>query len=430
MTQRRRRLAHRPGAGGALPGAVAAPALVALVALVALSIPLAAAGPALVPGAATDAPAWLLGIFGEGLGLSPAAFLGLLYAALIAWALAAAGAAALSRRLLLGAGAALIALFALAPPLLSLDVFSYISYARLGVEHGLNPYDYPPAAIPGDEAAARVEDFRDAVSVYGPLFTLASYPLGALGVPAALWGLKAIAAASLAGIAALVARLAALRGVEPAGAAALVALNPLVLVHLVGGAHNDALMVLVAMLAIAAALAERTAGAGIALVGAAAIKASGALYAPFALAGSERRGRLAAAIVASALAVGAVALLVFGSSALEAVGVAGDNQATVSRWSVPGTVSRLSGADVDALRALLGAGFVLAVIWLLAWVARGGDWVRAAGWAAFALLIASAYMAPWYLIWLLPLAAISRDRVLIAGSVALSVLQAVNGVPL
>ena len=42
----------------------------------------------------------------------------------------------------------MVAVFALAPPLLSLDVFSYVSYARLEAEHGLNPYDYPPSAVP------------------------------------------------------------------------------------------------------------------------------------------------------------------------------------------------------------------------------------------------------------------------------------------
>jgi hypothetical protein len=33
------------------------------------------------------------------------------------------------------------------------------------------------------------------------------------------------------------------------------------------------------------------------------------------------------------------------------------------------------------------------------------------------LLLASAYVTPWYVIWALPLAAISRDRSLIVGAV-------------
>ena len=340
-----------------------------------------------------------------------------------------ASAGRLSRRVLVALIGGLILLFALAPPLLSLDVFSYISYARLGTEHGLNPYDYAPAAIPADEAAMRVEDFREAVSVYGPLFTLASYPLGALGVPAALWALKAVAALSVAGIAALTARLASARGIEPRAAAAFVALNPLVLVHVVGGAHNDGLMALLMILGVALVASARPASGGVAMIAGLAVKVAAALPIPFAVLGARPRGPLLAGLAGALIAIGAVALALFGTGALEALSVAGNNQSLVSRWSVPATLSRVSGIDVDFLRTLLGALYALGVLGLLAWVARGADWVRAAAWAAFGLLVASAYMVPWYLIWLLPLAAISRDRVLIGATVLLTLFQVVNAVP-
>lgn len=404
------------------------PAALAVAALVLISIPLAAPGTALVPGAATGAPDWLVGVYGGGFGLTPDAYLALLYAAVAIWVVVFVLAARLPGGWLRWIGGAMIALFALAPPLLSLDVFSYISYARLGAK-GLNPYQFAPDAIPGDDAASRVEDFRSAVSVYGPLFTLGSIPLGALGVPAALWSLKAVAALSVAGIAGLSARLASLRGLDPGTAAAFVALNPLVLVHLVGGAHNDGLMVLLAMLAIAGALSSRPVLAGAGLVGSAAIKVSGALYAPFAVVGSQGRGRLLAGIALAAVLIAAAALIGFGPDALEALSVAGGNQATVSHWSVPATLSRITGLEVDLFRAVLGAAYAAGVLALLYRVSRGADWVWAAGWAAFGLLVASAYMVPWYLIWLLPLAAISRDRALIACTVALTVFQVVNGVP-
>ena len=414
MTQRRRRVG---------------PAALAVAALALISIPLAAPGLALVPGAAGGAPGWLRGVYGDGLGLSPETYLALLYTAVVVWVAAFTLAGRLPHRAMRWTCGGLIALFALAPPLLSLDVFSYISYARLGSQ-GLNPYEFAPDAIPGDEAASRVEDFRSAVSVYGPLFTIGSIPLGSLGVPAALWTLKAVAALSVAGIAALSARLAAVRGVDPGTAAAFVALNPLVLVHLVGGAHNDGLMVLLALLAIAAALSSRPMLAGAGFVGATSIKVSGALYAPFAVVGSGARGRLLAGIGMAAAVMAAAALIGFGPDALAALSVAGGNQATVSHWSVPATLSRITSLDVDLMRAVLGVTYALTVLWLLYRVSRGADWVWAAAWAAFGLLIASAYMVPWYLIWLLPLAAISRDRALIALTVLLTVFQVVNGVPL
>lgn len=403
----------------------------AALALALLSVPLAAPGLRLVPGAEAGDPGWLTGLYGGGFALSTDAYEAFLLAAVLAWALLLALPGALGRRVVVGLAGALIVLFALAPPLLSLDVFSYISYARLGAEHGLNPYTHAPEAIPTDPAAMRVQDFSDSVSVYGPLFTLLSYPLGMLGVPAAMWSLKAIAALSLAGIAAVCARLARLRGVDPVAAVTFVALNPLMLVYVVGGAHNDGLMVLLAMLGVVAALTARPALAGTGLVTAIAIKAAAALYVPFALAGARggERSRLLGGLLAAGVAVAAVGLAVFGTDVLEALGVAGGNQGTVSHWSVPATLSRLSGIDVDALRALLALAYAAAVVSLLVWVVRGADWVRAAGWAAFGLLVASAYMAPWYLVWLLPVAAVSRDRALQVGAVAFTVFQVANGIP-
>ncbi len=406
---------------------IAAGLIAAVLAL--LLVLLAAPGRELVPGAAAGFPGWLAGPYGDGFGLSPDTYRLLLFAAVAAWAALLPLARALGRRsLALLAGAAIL-LFALAPPLLSLDVFSYVSYARLGAEHGLNPYEYAPAAIPGDEAAIRVEDFSEAVSVYGPLFTLGSYPLALLGVPAAVWALKVVAALAIAAMAALTARLARLRGVDPAAAAAFVALNPLVLVHLVAGAHNDGLMTLLALAAVTAALTARPLAAGASLAASVAVKAAGALYAPFVVLGGPRRGRILAGALAAGAGLAAVALAVFGTGATEALSVAGDNQSTVSRWSVPATLARITGLDVDPIRVVLAVCFGAVVVALLVRVARGADWVRAAGWAALGLLVASAYMAPWYVIWLLPLAAISRDRLLAAGAIAFTLFQVSNGFP-
>ena len=407
---------------------------VAAIALVLVCVPLATPGSSLVPGSSgPGSDDWVTGIFGDGLVNRPAVYLGLLYVAIALWIVVLSFARELGLRWIGWVTGILIALFVLAPPLLSLDVFSYISYARLGADHGLNPYEFAPANIPlPDDAASRVADYRDAVSVYGPVFTLASYPLGLVSVPVALWSLKAIAGLSIAALVTIAARTARVRGVDPALAVAFVGLNPLVLVHLVGGAHNDGLMVAVAMAAVAAVLAARPALAGAGFVVAAAVKVSGLLYAPFALLGSREPGvrlRLVAGGAAALILIGAVSLLAFGSHVTEALSVAGGNQDTISRWSVPGALSRASGIDVDVLRAVLGGLAVAGIVWLLVATARGFDWVRAAGWGALAVLVATAYMAPWYVIWLLPVAAISRDRALIGATILFTVFQAINAIP-
>lgn len=320
--------------------------------------------------------------------------------------------------------------FALAPVLLSHDVFSYVDYARLGVVHGLDPYVHAPDAVPTDPAYADVT-WTEATSAYGPLFTLATYPLAWLPVGLAVAVLKAFAALSVLALAVAVARLAAWRGLDPLRAAAFVALNPLVLVHVVGGAHNDGLTMLLAMLAVGALLAGREASAGAALVAAVAVKASALFLAPFALLATARPSRLrssmwiahtttvsrwrslvrlAAGALAAALAIGVGAYLGFGWDWTHAFGLAGENQDRTSHLSIPITFARLTGLGADPVRVVALVIYAAALVGLLVWTWRGGDWVRAAGWAALGLLLATAWLLPWYLIWALPLAAISRDR--------------------
>jgi alpha-1,6-mannosyltransferase len=402
----------------------------ALATFAGLAALLVAPGVGLVPGAAATSPRWVLGLFGAGLGVSAGLYLAALYASFVAYLALVALARDLSRVVIFAAIGGFVLAFALAPPLLSLDVFSYISYARLGVEHGLNPYDSVPAAIPEDPIASRVDDWRFAVSVYGPAFTLATYPVGALSAAGALWTLKAVAALSVLLLAWIVSRLAAARGIDPLAAAAFVALNPLVLVHVVGGAHNDGLMAVAMMAGVAAVLAAADRAGGALIVLGAAIKAPGVVVAPFALIGAKKRSHLIMGIAVAALATLAVTALAFGSSAAEALGLVGDNQSLSSKWSVPSTLTRITGIGPDAVRVAFLAAEVILVGWLLVWTARGADWVRAAGWAMLGLLVATAWMVPWYVIWALPLAAVSRDRYLIAGVLAMTAFQIINAIPI
>lgn len=343
----------------------------------------------------------------------------------------------------------LTAAFAVAPVLLSHDVYSYVDYARLGVLHGLDPYVYPPAAAPFDPAYARVT-WIDATSAYGPLFTLATYPLAWLPVWLEVAALKATAALSVLGIAALVARIAPARGVSPLAAAAFVALNPLVLIHVVGGAHNDGLAMLVATIGIAAMLSAREATAGVAFVAAFAIKAPVAIAAPFALASALRirhsphrsgvnvgyalmrgRGRrflLGAA--AAALAIGLAAYAAFGWNWLDALGLAGENQDRTTHMSIPITLARLTDLDPTAVRATALILFAASFAYLLIKTWQGMDWLRAVAWASFVLLLATAWLLPWYLIWTLPLAALSRDRPLQLLTLALTAYQLPARIPL
>jgi hypothetical protein len=156
---------------------------------------------------------------------------------------------------------------------------------------------------------------------------------------------------------------------------------------------------------------------------------SAGIVAPFAIAGSRRRARLLGGMALTAAALAGGALAAFGGEAASAIGAIGGNQDLVSHYSIPATLSRAFDLDIDVVRVALGIVYAALLVRLLAGAARGEDWVRAAGWATLGLLVASAYMTPWYVIWALPLAAIARDRALVAATVALSAYQVVNGVP-
>lgn len=322
--------------------------------------------------------------------------------------------------------------FACAPVLLSHDAFSYVDYARLGVRHGLDPYVNAPDSAPADPAFAHVT-WTETPSAYGPLFTLATYPLAWLPIWLAVAILKAVAAASVLGLAWVVSRLATGRGVDPTRAAAFVALNPLVLVHVVGGAHNDGLAMLLATVGVAALVVRREASAGASLVASAAIKSSSLFVAPFALVAAIRAratARFAAGALAAAIAIGLAGYLAFGWDWLHAFGLAGENQGRTSHLSIPVTFARLSGADERAVRVVALVLFALAVVWLLVRTWRGADWIRAAAWAGTGLLLATSWLLPWYLIWPLPLAAVARDRLLTLVLLALTAYQLGARIPL
>jgi Glycosyltransferase family 87 len=389
-------------------------------------------------------PAWVVGplrfagVGGHAL-VGPLFYAGL-WVALLLYAVVLVRAGDLPARAVLWTIVGLHVLFLLAPPLLSRDVFSYIAYARLGVEHSLNPYTHAPVDIPRDPVFGYAGSVG-AASVYGPLFTLLTYPLAPLGLSASLWILKTVAAACSLGIVGLVWKGAKALGRDPVLPAAFVGLNPLVLVHVVGGAHNEALVVLLTVLGVVLWVAgqrSEVGGTAVATVGAG-IKASAGLVVPFLIVGSRERWRrslAAAVLVLVALAV--LGLAVFGTHALDALSFLNSNQARSSRWSFPYKTAQLLGLVLPgdrldyrtAARVLWGVAFGVAFLWLLWRTWRGENPVRAAGWATFAILVASAWLVPWYILWLLPLAALAGDRRLMAASVALSAWMFVIAVPL
>jgi len=280
------------------------------------------------------------------------------------------------------------------------------------------PYLHSALAAPHDAVMPYVR-WRYATTPYGPLFTIATYPLAWLGVPAALWTLKlAVGAASL-GCVALVARIARQLRRPVVPAVLLAGLNPVALAYGVGGGHNDFLAVALMLAGITLALDRRDGAGGAGLVLAAALKLPLGLALPFMLLARRSRSALAGAAVAL-VAVTALATVTFGTSDLSIVDQLAGQQRMVALLSVPNAVGALLGfggitAGVRVAAAIVLCGGMGALLWR-AW--RGSDWIAMTGWATLLLLVTSAWLLPWYLVWLLPLAAVAGDARLRTASLA------------
>jgi alpha-1,6-mannosyltransferase len=141
---------------------------------------------------------------------------------------------------------------AAAPPLFSRDVYSYLAQGAT-LARGLDPYQLGPAPALGvDHPLVRSVPalWRDTPSPYGPLFTLISRALIAVtgdDVVAGIFAQRAVALAGLVLVVWALPRLARRAGADPDRAFWLGAAHPLVLFHVVSGAHNDGLMVGLAM---------------------------------------------------------------------------------------------------------------------------------------------------------------------------------------
>jgi hypothetical protein len=348
-------------------------------------------------------------------------------------------------RWVLGTIVAAHVIFALAPPLTLTDVFNYINYGRMEVVHHLNPYTTIPVLEPHNDPSYILSNWHELLSPYGPLFTLLTFAVVPLGVAASFWVLKSmIALASLASIF-LVWRCARLLGRDPLAAVAFVGLNPIVLVWGLGGAHNDFLMVFFIMLGfylLLLARERRKAGgpagvgwrgwslplsapeiaAGAAFVAAVALKASAAILLPVVLVGLLRAPRSLLRVVLGMVVAGAV----LGAASLLAFGLHIPDLSTqsqvVSNESVPNLIGLAigQGGETEGLRAIMTGVLAIVVLLccLLAW--RRRESITGSGWASVTLLFTLGWVLPWYVLWALPLAALSSSRrlrtvVLVAG---------------
>ena len=326
-----------------------------------------------------------------------------------------------SRGVLLATGA-WIAPMLITPPLFTRDVYSYLGQGLLAL-HGMDPYSVGPSALTGPIPDNVHPTWQTTPAPYGPLFMAVAKGVILLAGDGMISSVIVMRLVLLCGLLMLISALPGLvreLGGRLPVALWLAAASPMTVVHLVGGPHNDMLMIGLLAMGTLLVLRARHAG-GIALVSLGmSIKATAGVALPFLvwiwaarLPGTrwQRLARAGAGAVAVFVPVFAATMVLakvgFGwLPALSAPGMivnylsapTGVGQAAHAVVSLFAEVDR--GPFVEFARtcgSLVLAG-VLAKLW---WKARdgGAGAVRCAAIALLAAALLSPVVLPWYLTW-------------------------------
>jgi Glycosyltransferase family 87 len=424
-----RRAIARLGEVRPLPVVLGLVGTAGIVAMVVYSLRLATAAPAtpklLVPSGRHVMPGWMGGVFGgHGVPLSINELIRLIIAISILYVVVLVFSRWIPAWVAIAGTVVLVAVFTLAPPLFSTDIFNYVAYARMGALYHVNPYLHGAAAIGGDPSVKFTgPTWLHTPTAYGPLFTLISYALVPLGVAGAMWTLKALTGLAALGCAALVWLCARRLGVRPVPAMLFFALNPLLLVYAVGGGHNDVLMALPLIAGVLLILDGRPELGGAALAAAVAIKVTAGIVLPFVLVASSSRWRVLLGAAVGTLVISVLALAAFGPHVLDVLNLLKHHdQFTKPLSNVPGYLGYVLGDGplTPARHHTFELVFDIGAVLLLgvAWWRR--EWLAAGGGALLLLVATLGWMLPWYVVWALPLAPLARRRWVPVGVMALT----------
>jgi len=331
----------------------------------------------------------------------------------------------------------------LAPPLFSRDVYSYLAQGAM-VDAHMDVYAHGPAALGGPLADEVAPLWQHTGAPYGPVFLALASGLSGLTrgqLPAGLFGMRLVALLGVGLMAAALPRLARQCGADPAAALWLGALNPLVLLHLVAGAHNDAIMLGLLGTGLVAARGRWPILGAVLVTLAALVKAPAALGLAAVLLLQIRAGHRPAKAATTTVVASAVTTVAATAVAGTGYGWIGalDTPVSAHNWALTSLLGRATGALLEHL----GSG--LAPFAIPAWHALGlavtgaailAIWFRLRPSPVYALGLSLAVVAafgpairPWYALWGLFLIAAAapntpvRHRVAaVTGVLALAVL--------
>ena len=352
----------------------------------------------------------------------------------------------ISGRAVVGLAIAYHAVVLLLPLLFSRDVYSYAYYGRIAATYHANPYVATPADFPGDVLAMYVgPKWVDTPAVYGPLWTQVSALVVrvAESVSAQIIVFRVLAVAASLATVATIGRLT--RRVWPAREAFAVAafgLNPVVLFQSAASGHNDLLVALCVVGALALLVSGRSLLATGVLALGTLVKATAAvpllllLVVLAARAPKGRRARVVLPHVGVAAGLAFILGLPFLNAEDPSLGML--ELASHEGWLAPSrlfrrTLDAISGDALGVVARVVFPVVLLGVLFLIARslvrrtpspipLAEGAGWA----WGLLCLMLLGPVLLPWYVTWVMPLAWLLPRvprRVLIGTGVALTVSQ-------
>jgi hypothetical protein len=308
-----------------------------------------------------------------------------------------------------------------APPMFSRDVFSYAAQGEMTSYH-LSPYVLGPFSLGSSPYVNPVDPrWGNAPAPYGPFFLTLDGTIDRLARHnqlATVIGLRLLELVAVVAIGLGVSALARCLHRDGGEAFALCALNPIVLITLVDGAHNDALMAALLVWGVVLALRRHLVWAVVVCSCAAAVKAPAALglvFIAWTWLGSRASVRQRIRPIGVSLAVTAVIFALWTWLAGFGWGWVANltSNGAVRSWDAPMTALGLVLADtghvlgmhslsVTAMLTVTRAlGFAMALgvtAWLLL-AAERHAWVRLLGLSLIVLVILGPVVQPWYFVW-------------------------------
>lgn len=170
-----------------------------------------------------------------------------------------------------------------AAPILSRDVYSYLMQGAM-TRDGFDPYEEGAAVNPGPYLLEVSHDWRNTTTPYGPLHLWIGEGVTTVvgdNVAAGLIAYKIISLIGFAAIAWAIPRIATLLGGDPALALWLGVANPVMILHMIGGMHNESVMVGLVSVGLLFALQRRFVIGVVLIAVAVSLKATAAVALPF-----------------------------------------------------------------------------------------------------------------------------------------------------